>query len=86
MKSAPEAAPAKPVASRIEAKNELTTKAAKLIIDGEVAKRVAKTDRLRALRLEQEAADAVAAAAEPKKAAGKAKAPAKKLRKAASSH
>ncbi len=76
MKSAPDAAPAKPAASRIEAKNELTTKAARSIIDGEVAKRVAKTDRLRALRLEQEAVAAAAAAAEPKK-------PAKKARKAA---
>jgi len=75
MKLNPESEPVKKAPSRMEAKNEQTTKAARLIIDSELSKRVAKTERLRAARLAQEAVDAAAAEAAPKKPA---KAPRKK--------
>jgi hypothetical protein len=45
----------RPSASAREAKTELTTRIAREIMDGEVAKREAKTERLRAARLAMEA-------------------------------
>lgn len=68
----------KPKASKLESRSEATTEAARTIIGAEVAARIAKTDRLRAARLAQEAAVAAvpaAAAATPSRrrsAAGKA--------------
>lgn len=66
--------------SKAEAKNDTTNRIARQIIDGEVAARDAKTDRLRAARMAREAAeqDAVVAAA-----AKKPKAKATRSRKAA---
>jgi len=45
----------KPTPSRNEAKGDMTTRVAREIIDGEAAARTAKTARLRAARLAQEA-------------------------------
>ena len=56
--------------SKAEAKNDTTNRIARQIIDGEVAARDAKTDRLRAARMAREAAEqdavVVAAAEKPK--------------------
>jgi hypothetical protein len=46
-------------------KAENTTSIARSIADAEAAARVAKTERLKKLRLEKEAADRAAAAAQP---------------------
>lgn len=51
----------KETAFKPEAKGDATTRAARAIIDGEIAQRDAKTARLRAARLEKEAADLAAA-------------------------
>jgi len=45
----------KPNSTRTEAKADTTDKAARQIIDAEAAKRAAKTEKLRAARLAQEA-------------------------------
>ena len=45
----------KPNLSRLEARNEVTNRVAREIIDGEAAARMAKTERLRAARIAQEA-------------------------------
>lgn len=47
----------KPAPSRSEAKGDVTSRAARSIIETETARREAKTMRLRAARLEKEAAD-----------------------------
>lgn len=52
-----------PRTSRQEAKADATTRVAREIIDGEVTAREAKTERLRAARLAQEAAAKPAAGA-----------------------
>lgn len=46
-----------PTLSRAEAKSDATTRAARAIIDGEAAARLAKTERLRATRLAREAVE-----------------------------
>jgi hypothetical protein len=46
----------RPTVSTREAKTDLTTRVAREIMDGEVAAREAKTERLRAARLAMEAA------------------------------
>ncbi|BAT58865.1 hypothetical protein GJW-30_1_01392 [Variibacter gotjawalensis] len=48
-----------PMPSRAEAKNEATSRAARQLIDSETAARLAKTNRLRAARLAQEAPEGV---------------------------
>lgn len=61
----------KPKPTRMESKDDTTTKVAKAIINGEAAERVAKTERLRQARLAQEAADIADKPAKPKAATGK---------------
>jgi len=56
-----------PTRSKHESKAEATTKAALNIIDTEAAKRVAKTERLRAARLAQEEAVVEAPPVKPKR-------------------
>lgn len=72
MTFSPEKNSLRPTATRMEAKGEATTKAARQILDAEASARIAKTDRLRAARLAQvEAAEAPAAPAKkraPRKA------------------
>ncbi|MFC7051081.1 hypothetical protein ACFQI3_00090 [Hansschlegelia quercus] len=51
----------KETAFKPEAKGDATTRAARAIIDGEIAQRDAKTARLRAARLAKEAEDLAAA-------------------------
>jgi hypothetical protein len=68
MKSIPDTGLFKPAPSRTEAKTDMTTRVARQILDLEVSARAAKTERLRAARLAQEAAAPVVA---PKKAAPK---------------
>ena len=68
MKTMPEPGLFKPTPSRTDTKSDTTSRLARQIMDSEAAARIAKTERLRALRLAQEAATPVAA---PKKAAGK---------------
>jgi hypothetical protein len=68
MKSLPDNGLFKQVPSRTEAKTDTTSRVARQIQDLEAAARVAKTERLRAARLAQEAE---APAALPKKAAAK---------------
>lgn len=67
-----------PKASKQEAKADTTTRVAREILDVEVAKREAKTERLRLARLERELAEAVKpakpAAPKPGKAAASKKA------------
>lgn len=72
----------KPKASKSESKAEITDHAARAIIDDEVARREAKTAKLRQARLELEAkqADEAAAAAKSKT---KTPAPARRAKKAA---
>lgn len=60
MADVPADAPVKPKPSKLESRSEATTEAARNIIGAEVAARIAKTDRLRAARLAQEAAAAAA--------------------------
>ena len=50
----------KPTPSRNEAKNDMTTRVAREIIESEAAARTAKTERLRAARMAQEAVADVA--------------------------
>ena len=57
----------RPVPSRSETKAEITDRTAREIIKTETERRNAKTERLRAARLEQEARALAAAAAEPAK-------------------
>lgn len=61
MADVPADAPVKPKPSKLESRSDATTEAARNIIGAEVAARIAKTDRLRAARLAQEAAAAAAA-------------------------
>ncbi|WP_217577563.1 hypothetical protein [Mesorhizobium sp. GbtcB19] len=68
MKSLPDTGLFKPVASRTEAKTDMTSRVARQILDLEAKARVAKTERLRAARLAQEADAPVAV---PKKPAQK---------------
>lgn len=49
----------KPTTSKAEAKSDVTTKAARSLIDTEAAARNAKTERLRAARKAQEAVEAL---------------------------
>lgn len=59
----------KPKPTRIEAKSDVTTRAARSIIDGEAAARIAKTKRLRAERLSQEELAPAAPVKAPRKTA-----------------
>ncbi|MDX8450953.1 MULTISPECIES: hypothetical protein [Mesorhizobium] len=68
MKHIPEPGLFKPNPSRTEAKGDMTSRVARQIVDLEAAARIAKTERLRAARLAQEAE---APAAVPKKPAQK---------------
>jgi len=68
MKSLPDTGLFKLVPSRAEAKTDTTSRVARQIQDLEAKDRVAKTERLRAARLAQEA---VAPAPPPKKATAK---------------
>ena len=68
MKPMPDTGLFKPAPSRTEVKGDATTRVARQIIDLEAAARIAKTERLRAARLAQEAEAPVAA---PKKPARK---------------
>ncbi|MBW8908991.1 hypothetical protein AB6802_09310 [Mesorhizobium sp. RCC_202] len=68
MKSIPDTGLFKPVPSRTEAKTDATTRVARQIVDLEANARIAKTERLRAARLAQEADAPVVA---PKKPAAK---------------
>lgn len=68
MKSVPDTGLFKPVPSRTEAKTDMTSRVARQIQDLEAAARVAKTERLRAARLAQEAEAPVAL---PKKTVAK---------------
>jgi hypothetical protein len=54
----------KPTPSRIEAKGDVTTTMARKIVEGEIAARVAKTERLRTARLARDATENVIALAE----------------------
>lgn len=72
-----------PSPSRAESKADATDRAARTIIDGEAARREAKTERLRLARLAREEAEAAAAPVKAKsparkKAPSTKKAPAKK--------
>jgi hypothetical protein len=67
-----------PSPSRAESKADATDRAARTIIDGEAARREAKTERLRLARLAREEAEAAAAPVKPKVAAKKKATPAKK--------
>lgn len=58
--------------SRRDAKGDTTTRLAREILDGEAAVRAAKTARLRAARLAQEAATPLPVASSPRKRAKKA--------------
>ncbi|RTM05185.1 MAG: hypothetical protein EKK31_15990 [Hyphomicrobiales bacterium] len=55
MKSLPDTGLFKPVPSRTEAKTDTTSRVARQILDLEAKTRTAKTERLRAARLAQEA-------------------------------
>ncbi|MGO4841054.1 hypothetical protein AB4144_53255 [Rhizobiaceae sp. 2RAB30] len=66
MKHIPENGIFKPAPSRIEAKSDATTKAAQVILAGEEAARIAKTERLRAARLAQEATEGAVSVAKKK--------------------
>lgn len=55
MKRIPESGVFMPASSRIEAKSDATTRAAKEIIQSELSARIAKTERLRLARLAREA-------------------------------
>jgi hypothetical protein len=66
MKSLPDNGLFKPAQSRTEAKTDTTSRVARQILDLEAKTRTAKTERLRAARLAQEA-DAPPPAAPPKK-------------------
>ncbi|WP_246506713.1 hypothetical protein [Mesorhizobium silamurunense] len=68
MKRIPEPGLFKPNPSRTEAKGDMTSRVARQIVDLEAAARIAKTERLRAARLAQEAEVPAAA---PKKPARK---------------
>ncbi|RWD60503.1 MAG: hypothetical protein EOS42_18595 [Mesorhizobium sp.] len=68
MKSLPDTGLFKPVPSRTEAKTDTTSRVARQIQDLEAKERAAKTERLRAARLAQEAE---APAVLPRKAAPK---------------
>ncbi|RWB77132.1 MAG: hypothetical protein EOQ50_09455 [Mesorhizobium sp.] len=68
MKSLPDTGLFKPVPSRTEAKTDTTSRVARQIQDLEAKARAAKTERLRAARLAQEAEAPVAL---PRKAAPK---------------
>ena len=67
MKPMPDTGLFKPAPSRTEIKGDATTRVARQIIDLEAAARIAKTERLRAARLAQEA-EALAPAARKKSA------------------
>lgn len=71
----------KPKASKAESKADITNHAARAIIDDEAAKRAAKSARLRAARLENEAK--LAEIAPPAKPAAKKKAAPKRAKPAA---
>lgn len=55
----------RPVPSRSESKAEITDRTAREIIAAETERRRAKTEKLRAARLEQEARETALAAAQP---------------------
>ena len=52
----------RPLASRSEAKGDVTSRVAREIVDGETAARAAKTERLREARLAQETGEKPGAA------------------------
>ncbi len=56
----------KPKATIGEKKQDATDRAAKSIVDGEIAKREAKTERLRLARLERESTEPAIAAKAPR--------------------
>jgi len=57
MTFSPDKSTLRPTATRMEAKGEATTRAARQILDAEASARVAKTKRLRAARLAQAEAE-----------------------------
>jgi hypothetical protein len=57
----------KPVPSRIEAKSDATTTMARKIVEGEVASRIVKTERLRAARLARDVTENVLPLAKKKR-------------------
>ncbi len=59
----------KPTLSRMESKNDATTRAARGIVDTEAAAMAAKTERLRAARLAREASEEKPAAPEKRRKA-----------------
>lgn len=71
MKSVLEPGVFKPTQSRIEARSDATTRVARDIISGETAARAAQMARLRAARMEQEAAAEPVVVAVKKKAVRK---------------